>query len=99
MGDRGGDSEPVFTGILSPSGTNTVLRRWVADAGIRKRISFHCGRHTFAVMMLDLGTDIYTVSKLLGHANVNTTSIYAKIVDQKKVETVGLVDNFFSNQP
>lgn len=47
-------------------------------------------------MLLTLGVDIYTVSKLLGHSNVNTTSIYAKIVDQKKVETVGLVDDFFS---
>lgn len=57
---------------------------------------FHCSRHSFATMMLTLGADIYTTSKLLGHANVNTTSIYAKIVDQKKIETVGLVDNFFS---
>lgn len=59
-------------------------------------ITFHCSRHSFATMMLTLGADIYTTSKLLGHANVNTTSIYAKIVDQKKIETVGLVDNFFS---
>ena len=57
---------------------------------------FHCARHTYATMLLTLGVDIYTVSKLLGHSNVNTTSIYAKIVDQKKVETVGLVDDFFS---
>ena len=46
-----------------------------------------------------LCADIYTTSKLLGHANVNTTAIYAKIVDQKKVETVNLVDDFFSRQP
>lgn len=88
MGDRGGDSEPVFTGILSPSGTNTVLRRWVADAGIRKRISFHCGRHTFAVMMLDLGTDIYTVSKLLGHTSLAATQVYAKVLDRNKQAAV-----------
>ena len=59
-------------------------------------VLFHAARHSFATMMLTLGADIYTTSKLLGHANVNTTSIYAKIVDQKKIETVGLVDNFFS---
>ena len=52
-----------------------------------------------STMMLTLGADIYTTSKLLGHANVNTTSIYAKIVDQKKVDTVSLVDSFFSNHP
>ena len=59
-------------------------------------LSFHTSRHTCATMLLTLGADIYTTSKLLGHANVNTTAIYAKIVDQKKVETVNLVDDFFS---
>ncbi|KAA3901248.1 tyrosine-type recombinase/integrase [Bacteroides ovatus] len=56
---------------------------------------FHTSRHTFATMMLTLGADLYTTSKLLGHANVKTTQIYAKIVDSKKVEAVNLVDNVF----
>lgn len=56
---------------------------------------FHMLRHTFATMMLTLGADLYTTSKLLGHANVKTTQIYAKIVDSKKVEAVNLVDNVF----
>ena len=56
---------------------------------------FHMSRHTFATMMLTLGADLYTTSKLLGHANVKTTQIYAKIVDSKKVEAVNLVDNVF----
>ena len=55
----------------------------------------YTGRHTFATMMLTLGADLYTTSKLLGHANVKTTQIYAKIVDSKKVEAVNLVDNVF----
>jgi site-specific recombinase XerD len=46
-------------------------------------------------MMLTLGADLFTTSKLMGHTNVQTTAIYAKIVDQKKVETVNLVDSFF----
>lgn len=84
-----------------PKGTSNIERnldKWLEAAGIEKHITFHCARHTFATMMLTLGADIYTTSKLLGHANVNTTAIYAKIVDQKKVETVNLVDNFFGKQ-
>lgn len=88
--------EPIFT---LPAGTSNIelnLERWMQNAKITKHITYHCSRHSFATMLLTLGADIYTTSKLLGHANVNTTSIYAKIVDQKKVETVGLVDDFFS---
>lgn len=58
--------------------------------------SFHCSRHTFATMMLTLGVDIYTTSKLLGHANVTTTAIYAKIVDKKKVDAMNLVNDLFT---
>ena len=46
-------------------------------------------------MMLTIGVDIYTVSKLLGHKNVATTQIYAKIIDQKKIEAVNMMDKFF----
>lgn len=59
-------------------------------------ILFHCSRHTFATMMLTLGVDIYTTSKLLGHANVTTTAIYAKIVDKKKVDAMNLVNDLFT---
>lgn len=60
-------------------------------AGILKHITFHCGRHTFAVMQLNLGTEIYTVSKLLGHKELKTTQIYARILDEKKREAVNKI--------
>ena len=58
-------------------------------------ISFHCARHTFATMMLTLGADLYTVSKLLGHTSVRMTQVYAKIINQKKDEAVNLVNGLF----
>ena len=62
-----------------------MLAKWVKAAGITKKITYHTSRHSFATMMLTLGADLYTTSKLLGNSNVKTTQIYAKIVDSKKV--------------
>ena len=56
---------------------------------------FHTARHTFATMMLTLGADLYTVSKLLGHTSVRMTQVYAKIINQKKDEAVNLVNGLF----
>lgn len=58
-------------------------------------MTFHVSRHSYATMMLTIGVDIYTVSKLLGHKNVATTQIYAKIIDQKKIDAVNMMDRFF----
>lgn len=58
-------------------------------------MSSHTSRHSYATMMLTIGVDIYTVSKLLGHKNVATTQIYAKIIDQKKIDAVNMMDRFF----
>ena len=91
MGDRGKAEDYIFTDILAPSATNNAIRVWVARTGIDKDITFHCARHTFAVMMLDLGTDIYTVSKLLGHRELSTTQIYAKVMDKNKQAAVSAI--------
>ena len=56
---------------------------------------FHTARHTFATMMLTLGADLYTVSKLLGHTSVKMTQVYAKIVNKKKDDAVNLTNGLF----
>jgi len=99
LGERGKATDKVFEWIHSPSCTNSTLRTWCMDAGINKRITFHCGRHTFATMMLDLGTDIYTVSKLLGHRELSTTQIYAKVMDKNKQAAVSSIPSIFSPEP
>lgn len=58
-------------------------------------ITFHQRRHTFGTMMLTLGADLFTTSKLMGHTNIQTTEIYAKIVDKKKEEAINLIDGMF----
>jgi integrase len=91
LGERRKNTDRVFAGFKYNSQTLLELRRWVLLSGITKDVTFHSGRHTFAVMMLDLGTDIYTVSKLLGHKELSTTQIYAKVLDKKKQEAVNLI--------
>ena len=56
---------------------------------------FHTARHSCAVLLLTLGADIYTVSKILGHRSVRATQVYAKIVDKKKDDAITLVDDAF----
>ncbi|MDF1865652.1 MAG: site-specific integrase [Saprospiraceae bacterium] len=63
---------------------NKVIKLLCEKAAIDKKISMHCGRHTFATLSLDLGIPLVTVSKLLGHKNIRETQIYAKILDRNK---------------
>lgn len=62
------------------------IHRVMEEVGIRKRISFHCARHTFAVLALNKGMPIESLSRLLGHTNITTTQIYAKITMHKLEE-------------
>ncbi|MCY1662646.1 site-specific integrase [Chryseobacterium sp. SL1] len=75
----------VFAGLRYDH-TVTELKKWLVNAGIEKHFTFHGFRHTFATLQIAAGTSIYTVSKLLGHKNIKTTEIYAKIVDSLKRE-------------
>lgn len=92
-----GKDVPYFT-LPCDSTIGWNLDKWTEKAGIEKHITFHCARHTFATMMLTLQSDIYTTSKLLGHKHVQTTEIYAKVIDKKKVESMNLLDNMFNNR-
>lgn len=92
LGKKGEPNEKIFDGLIRYSNYMTLtLQNWIQKSGINKKITFHCGRHTYAVNQLFFGTDIYTVSKLLGHTSIKTTEIYAKIVDAKKVEAANII--------
>jgi len=83
----------VFEGLEYSAWHNKKITKWVLDAGIDKKITFHCARHTFATLQLSEGTDIYTLSKLLGHKELKTTEVYANLVDSKKTEAIHKLDN------
>jgi Site-specific recombinase XerD len=76
---------------LTVSMTNYPLKRWIKQAGINKRITFHCFRHTFATLQIAEGTSLLTVSKMLTHASITSTQIYADVVDELKRESANKI--------
>jgi integrase len=84
LNEKGEPTAKVFEGLKYSAYHNKHLFQWLGAAGIIKDITFHNFRHTFATLQLFNGTDIYTVSKMLGHKDLKTTQIYAKIVDSAK---------------
>ena len=98
MPERGDktDDELIFENIPVQVNTKLYLQPWLDKAGITKPITFHCSRHTFGTMMLTLGADIYTTSKLMGHTKVEVTQMYAKIINKKKDDAVSLIDQAFA---
>lgn len=85
----------VFADFVYNPHVSNKLRKWANSVGIDKPITFHSGRHTFAVMMLSLDTDIYTLSKLLGHKSLTATQVYAKVLDKKKQDAITKIPSFF----
>lgn len=83
LGKPGLPQESVFP-KLKKWDFDRLVPLWVEAAGISKHITFHCFRHTYATLQIAGGTDLLTVSKMLGHKSVKTTQIYTKVVDQSK---------------
>lgn len=88
------DKDHVFD-LPTPYTVNYNLKKWAKAANIDKPISYHVSRHTFGTLLVTLGADLYTTSKLMGHQNIRTTQIYAEIVNKKKEAAINLLDNIF----
>jgi integrase len=95
MGRKGADDDHVFPLLCWHSVRNHLLA-WARRAKLNKHLTFHVSRHTFAVMMLGV-TDIYTVSKLLGHRELSTTQVYAHVIDKAKRDAIDNMPQLFGN--
>jgi len=90
LGEKREGTNP-FDGLTYSAWKNQQLRNWFHLAGIHRKVSFHCARHSYATNLLNSGTDITIVSNLLGHKNLKTTQIYAKVINIKKKEAVSRI--------
>lgn len=91
------DGKTIFHELqITQTTVEVVLQAWMEAAGIKKHITYHCSRHTAATMWLTLGANLYVVSKLLGYRSIKVTEVYARIVDQTKIQTMNLVNDMFN---
>jgi integrase len=95
LGERLAGDQEIFEELIYSVWMNQQLQNWVDAAGIQKKITFHCARHSFATLQLSNDTDIYTVSKLLGHKHLKTTEIYTKVIDKKKIAAASRIPQLF----
>ncbi|GAA4851193.1 hypothetical protein GCM10023331_39850 [Algivirga pacifica] len=91
LGENPGYGKPFK--ITHRKNLNDKIKNWVVANGIQKNLSIHCGRHTFATLLMTQGVDIYTVKELLGHKNLSSTLKYAKVVNSKREEAIGRLDD------
>lgn len=81
-------SETIFKITCDKSTANDRLQKWVKIAGINKKITWHCARHSFAVNVLGGGANIKTVASLMGHSSIKMTEKYLHVIDRQKQEAI-----------
>ena len=90
LGERKQPSDNVFEEI-SDRDRYYYFPLWLAEAGIKKQMTFHDLRHTYGCLQIDLGTDIYTLQGNMGHSTPRQSMMYGKISDQRKREAANKI--------
>lgn len=86
--ERGKAKTDLLFTLPSHTMCNKALKHWTARAGIDKKVTWHCGRHSFATNVLTAGANVRVVADLLGHAGLQYVSRYARAVDEAKKAAV-----------
>lgn len=94
-GDGHSPDEFVFDGLrdVTTATLDAVIVKWAKAAGIRKRVTWHTARRTFATLLLEGGADVFTVQRLMGHSKIAMTSLYARSSDGMKARAVRALDD------
>ena len=90
MGERKEPTDKVFEGI-NDRDRYYFFPLWLAEAGIKKDMTFHDLRHTYGCLQIDAGTDIYTLQGNMGHSTPRQSMMYGKISDQRKREAANKI--------
>ncbi len=89
-------AEPrLFLDFLTPEYINRELKKIVKAVNIKTKVTFHVARHTFAINYLRQGGNVVYLQQLLGHADLKTTMIYVKLVDEEQNKDIHKLDNMF----
>jgi site-specific recombinase XerD len=88
MGIRPIKDDLVFNIDFAKMHIRVILNNVLEAAQIDKKITFHSARRTYATMLLANGANIMTVKELLGHKDINSTLVYAKVMDSSKMTAV-----------
>lgn len=88
------NNEFVFNLSKHQGSTNRTIKTLIKKAGINKDIHFHCARHTFATLLVTSGVNILTISKLMGHRDIKSTLVYAKVIDEEKDKAINSMVEF-----
>jgi site-specific recombinase XerD len=89
------EDKRLFVKKVSNEEMNRVLKLIATLCGIKKKVSFHVARHSFATNFLRMGGDVQTLQSLLGHSKITETMIYVHIVNAEACEKMKLMDNLF----
>ncbi len=94
---KGHPDQPIFD-LPTTATIEKVIAQWVQRAHINKHVTFHTARHSYATMALMAGADLYTISKLLGHRNVKTTTLYAAVVDAERDKATDSISHLYKKR-